>query len=106
MNDECWYVREHRVRNKKVFKKIDDIGRRMCAFCPQTAMKSIESCSATKFTVRGKSETLVVHIGIHDHALEEVLDGSEVERYKVSAITTGSERRQVRLDAFQEETYE
>lgn len=94
-NEKCWYVIENKVRNCKVFKRVE-AERRVCKFCLGVASKLGISCDAEKYTVNGEEVMLVVHAGEHSHELEEQLDSDIVERVKVRAVLAGSENKQVR----------
>ena len=94
-NDNCWYVKENKQKNERVFRRMENENR-VCKFCLKLAESVGTKCTAEKFVVNGESQVLVVHIGHHSHELEEQIDRRLEEEMKVRALLAGSESKQVR----------
>ena len=90
MNEECWYKKETGKSALGGFVR-GERGERKCAFCGHPGM-SLGECGAKKFMVVGEEESLVVHVGEHNHDLGEAgVDAELLERYKVEAMRMGAE---------------
>lgn len=96
-NKDCQYLLEMKSTNTKVFRKLDDAGQKACCFCNEKANHCTPTCEAEQYVVKGKKNMLVVHVGKHSHDLQASQPGHLLEKYKVVAILSGSESKQVSL---------